>query len=349
MPSRLRGHLQPATPAAQVSRTRPATHRGDEGEAACRSGSGRRGPGGSGEAGGRSRAAPSIGPAGNRGRRGLAGSLRHQERLGPRRHRNSLRGRRSLPRRPAGIGSAGGIEGAARADSRQATIVFGTAARVSVAAIALAPERGQSVRPGPRRRSRVLDDGILARPVSHGGTRCTQSGALRACACTRHRPRRGGRHRARAFARCGPRRSQSRQYFHHERGRDSGSRLRRRTRLARGPDSVRSDRSITDRDPALRESAGPRRPASRCPRRRVLARLPHVCAPQRQAPLRREYGARGPGTALATVAAGRAQPERMARSARGSRPSIASVGPPMSRYGWRRSTGAWQRRACRRC
>ena len=85
-----------------------------------------------------------------------------------------------------------------------------------------------------------------------------------------------------------------------------------------GPDSVRSDRSITDRDPALRESAGPRRPASRCPRRRVLARLPHVCAPQRQAPLRREYGARGPGTALATVAAGRAQPERVARSARGS-------------------------------
>ncbi len=33
-------------PAAQVSRTAPATHRGDEGEAACRSGSGRRGPGG---------------------------------------------------------------------------------------------------------------------------------------------------------------------------------------------------------------------------------------------------------------------------------------------------------------
>ncbi len=159
----------------------------------------------------------------------------------------------------------------------------------------------------------------------------------------------GGRHRARAFARCGPWRSQSRQYFHHERGRDSGSRLRSRTRLARRPDGVRSHRSLADRDPAIREPAGPRRPAPRCPGRCLLACLPGLCAPQRQASLRRENGARGPGTAPAAVATRWPQPGKSgALCARVSR-STARVGPPMLGNGWNLSTGARRRRACRHC
>ena len=87
----------------------------------------------------------------------------------------------------------------------------------------------------------------------------------------------------------------------------------------RGPDGVRAERSIADRDAALCEPAGPRRPAARCPGRCVLARLRRLCASQRQTPLRRENRARGPGAAHATVAARRAQRQRMARSARGTR------------------------------